>query len=106
MLHRSCCQCSHIAQMLLRRLMLEGAAEPVEGVEQPQEAAETIHLHPATSREVQALCQDLQVLGRSEFKALLKWCVHKSQLCRQQDLHLTSDSSEHIQVHILVHSRG
>ena len=47
--------------------------EPLEDVEQAQEAAETIRLHPATSREVLALCQDLQVLGRSEFKALLKW---------------------------------
>ena len=54
--------------------------EPLEGVEQAQEAAETIRLHPATSREVLALCQDLQVLGRSEFKALLKWwaLVHPS----------------------------
>ena len=47
--------------------------EPLEGVEQAQEAAETIRLHPATSREVLALCQDLQVLGRAELEALLKW---------------------------------
>lgn len=27
-----------------------------------------------TTAEVRAACTDLQVLGRSEFKALLKWC--------------------------------
>ncbi len=30
---------------------------------------------PATNAEVRIACADLQVLGRSEFKALLKWCV-------------------------------
>lgn len=29
--------------------------------------------HPATDSEIRALLQDLQVLGRSEFKQLLKW---------------------------------
>lgn len=29
--------------------------------------------HPATNAEVKALVNDLQVLGRSEFKALLRW---------------------------------
>ncbi len=28
---------------------------------------------PATTAEIRATCADLQVLGRSEFKALLKW---------------------------------
>lgn len=30
---------------------------------------------PVTNAEVRIACADLQVLGRSEFKALLKWCV-------------------------------
>ncbi len=29
--------------------------------------------HPSTTAEVRALCRDLQVLGRSEFKHLLRW---------------------------------
>jgi AdoMet-dependent rRNA methyltransferase SPB1 len=35
--------------------------------------AAAIASHPATDNEVKALCKDLQVLGRSEFKALLRW---------------------------------
>jgi 23S rRNA U2552 (ribose-2'-O)-methylase RlmE/FtsJ len=35
--------------------------------------AAAVRTHPATDAEVRALCADLQVLGRSEFKALLKW---------------------------------
>ena len=31
--------------------------------------------HPATDGEIRTLLADLQVLGRSEFKALLKWSV-------------------------------
>jgi len=29
--------------------------------------------HPSTTGEIQTLLSDLQVLGRSEFKALLRW---------------------------------
>jgi hypothetical protein len=35
--------------------------------------AGAIASHAATDNEVKALCKDLQVLGRSEFKALLRW---------------------------------
>jgi AdoMet-dependent rRNA methyltransferase SPB1 len=35
--------------------------------------AAAVRAHPATDAEIRALCADLQVLGRSEFKALLKW---------------------------------
>ena len=35
--------------------------------------AALIAKHPGTSAEVAVLCKDLQVLGRSEFKQLLKW---------------------------------
>lgn len=35
--------------------------------------ASQVRRHPATDGEVRALCGDLQVLGRSEFKALLRW---------------------------------
>jgi hypothetical protein len=37
------------------------------------ELAEVLRTHAATTAEVCALCGDLQVLGRSEFKALLRW---------------------------------
>ena len=53
---------------------------PVEGVEAVEEAAAYIFLHPATNAEVRALAADLQVLGRSEFKQLLKWYALNS-LC-------------------------
>ena len=39
------------------------------------DAAAAIRKHPATTAEIRQLCGDLQVLGRSEFKALLKWCA-------------------------------
>ena len=59
-----------------RRFELEGADSqaPLEGVENAVEAAAYVFLHPATHAEVRALAADLQVLGRSEFKQLLKWC--------------------------------
>ena len=59
------------------RFELEGADSqaPLEGVENAVEAAAYVFLHPATHAEVRALAADLQVLGRSEFKQLLKWCV-------------------------------
>lgn len=44
----------------------------------PAEAAAAVRRHPATNAEIRQLCTDLQVLGRSEFKALLKWCALRS----------------------------
>ena len=38
-----------------------------------EEASEVILEHPDTDAEVRALCADVQVLGRSEFKQLLRW---------------------------------
>ena len=37
------------------------------------EMAELIRTSVSTDEEVRGLCRDLQVLGRSEFKLLLKW---------------------------------
>lgn len=45
----------------------------MEGLENPSSVAAFVRSHPATTAEVKALCGDLQVLGRSEFKQLLKW---------------------------------
>ena len=42
-------------------------------MEDVAELAEAVRVHEATSAEVKTLCKDLQVLGRSEFKLLLKW---------------------------------
>lgn len=39
----------------------------------PKELAEAVRSHKLTNTEIRALCTDLQVLGRSEFKQLLKW---------------------------------
>ncbi len=59
------------------RFTLEGsgAEAPVEGLANPGEAAAFVFLHPGTNEEIRTLCGDLQVLGRSEFKQLLKWCA-------------------------------
>ncbi|KAI7836413.1 hypothetical protein COHA_009713 [Chlorella ohadii] len=46
---------------------------PVEGLEDPAELAAYVRSHAATDSEVKTLCKDLQVLGRSEFKQLLRW---------------------------------
>ena len=48
-------------------------AQSYPGAELAPGFASFVEQHPATSSEVKALCQDLQVLGRSEFKQLLKW---------------------------------
>lgn len=48
---------------------------PIEGVTDAGQLAESIRSHADTSDEIVALCKDLQVLGRSDFKALLRWCV-------------------------------
>lgn len=45
----------------------------VAGVEDAAELAAFVRGHAATDAEVKALCKDLQVLGRSEFKQLLRW---------------------------------
>ena len=47
--------------------------EESETIPDPSSAAEFLRSHPATSEEIRILLQDLQVIGRSEFKALLKW---------------------------------
>lgn len=48
-------------------------AETFPGAELAPDFARFVEKHAATIDEVKALCQDLQVLGRSEFKQLLKW---------------------------------
>lgn len=50
--------------------------EPLGDDEEPLDyatLAEAIRSHPSTDAEIQTLCKDLQVLGRSEFKQLLRW---------------------------------
>jgi Domain of unknown function (DUF3381) len=48
-------------------------SEVVPGEEDPAELAAFVREHKATTQEVQTLAADLPVLGRSEFKLLLKW---------------------------------
>ena len=48
-------------------------AVPPASVDKALELAAFVESNPATDAEVKALCEDLQVLGRSEFKSLLKW---------------------------------
>lgn len=56
------------------QIVLSGsAAESFPGAELAPDFAHFVEKHPATVEEVKALCGDLQVLGRSEFKQLLKW---------------------------------
>jgi hypothetical protein len=39
--------------------------------------------HPSTTQEIRALVEDLRVLGKKEFKLLMKWCVvHRAPLLR------------------------
>ncbi|KXZ53085.1 hypothetical protein GPECTOR_8g77 [Gonium pectorale] len=44
-----------------------------EGAAEPKELAAKIRSHPSTNAEIRTLCKDLLVLGRSEFKQLLRW---------------------------------
>ena len=50
------------------------------GVVPPKDGFMDLDNHPATNDEIRALCQDLGVLGRVDFKLLLKWrlAVRKS----------------------------
>ncbi|PSC71474.1 rRNA methyltransferase [Micractinium conductrix] len=57
----------------------------VAGVDDAAELAAFVRGHEATTAEVKLLCKDLQVLGRSEFKQLLRWrLLVKKDLQRQQ----------------------
>lgn len=75
-------------------------ADSFPGAELAPDFARFVEKHPATVDEVKALCQDLQVLGRSEFKQLLKWrvavkkawAVHLAEL--QQKQQQGSDTEE------------
>ena len=61
-------------QLYVCRFVLQGAgASPAEDMEWGAALPAYVQAHPATSAEIRRLCQDLQVLGRGEFKALLKW---------------------------------
>eukprot|EP00201_Polytomella_parva_P021348 CAMPEP_0175047888 /NCGR_PEP_ID=MMETSP0052_2-20121109/5861_1 /TAXON_ID=51329 ORGANISM="Polytomella parva, Strain SAG 63-3" /NCGR_SAMPLE_ID=MMETSP0052_2 /ASSEMBLY_ACC=CAM_ASM_000194 /LENGTH=905 /DNA_ID=CAMNT_0016311845 /DNA_START=19 /DNA_END=2736 /DNA_ORIENTATION=+ len=57
------------------KFMLDGPGSwvPIEGIQDPKDLACRIRDFKGTDAEIRVLCQDLQVLGRSEFKALLKW---------------------------------
>jgi AdoMet-dependent rRNA methyltransferase SPB1 len=41
--------------------------------------------HPATTNEILALCEDLKVLGKSDFKRLLKWRLQMRQFRDEQN---------------------
>lgn len=82
-MHKPCSAASFIlsdapVEMLgqFSQFALQGpTAETFPGAELAPEFADFVEAHPATQAEIKALCQDLQVLGRSEFKQLLKWSV-------------------------------
>ncbi len=65
-----------VALLGATRFELEGSAAEAgvpEGAGDAAGLAKFVREHPGTSPEVRALLGDLQVLGRSEFKQLLKW---------------------------------
>jgi len=66
----------------VRRFALDGPAAVAASDGGGLAAAAAVAAHPATSAEVRALCGDLQVLGRSEFKQLLKWCARGPRAAR------------------------
>ena len=45
-----------------------------EGIEQAQREFEIVENHAKTTDEIREACQDLLVLGKKDFKKLLKWC--------------------------------
>ncbi len=53
------------------RIVLEGRG--CAAAESEQGEAQRLAEHPATTAEVRALCEDLKVCGRKDYKALLKW---------------------------------
>lgn len=56
------------------RLVLEGRGSFAQGSGDGEQAdARRLAEHAATSAEVRALCDDLKVCGRKDYKALLKW---------------------------------
>lgn len=62
--------------MAFCRFEVDGpASQPEPELEDGQALAELARSHASTDDEVRLLCSDLQVLGRSEFKQLIRWCV-------------------------------
>ncbi|KAK3027001.1 hypothetical protein RJ639_041762 [Escallonia herrerae] len=52
--------------------------------------------HDLTTEEVKALCDDLRVLGKQDFKHLLKWRMHiRKALSPSQKISSTSTAAEH-----------
>ncbi|KAK2991692.1 hypothetical protein RJ640_016398 [Escallonia rubra] len=52
--------------------------------------------HDLTTEEVKALCEDLRVLGKQDFKHLLKWRMHiRKALSPSQKISSTSTAAEH-----------
>ncbi len=49
------------------------------GVVPPKDGFMDLDNHPATTPEIRSLCEDLGVLGKVDFKLLLKW--YGSRLC-------------------------
>jgi AdoMet-dependent rRNA methyltransferase SPB1 len=71
--------------------LVQPSAKPTEGDgegsdgEDDEEDAElgpsvNLNEHPATTQEIRALVEDLRVLGKKEFKLLMKWCVSPPRL--------------------------
>lgn len=78
-----------LGQFTKFQLEAPGAATPSTGVtpaDSPPvaEISAAIRQHPSTTSEIRALCDDLQVLGRSEFKQLLKWRLDIKKTLKQQ----------------------
>ncbi|ERM94685.1 adoMet-dependent rRNA methyltransferase spb1 [Amborella trichopoda] len=55
----------------------------------------TIKEHPLTTEEIKALCDDLLILGKQDFKLLLKWRMHiRKALLREQKVAAPKASDE------------
>ncbi|KAK9814670.1 hypothetical protein WJX72_009544 [[Myrmecia] bisecta] len=74
------------------KFLLEGpGADLAADVADAGEMAPAIARHALTTPEIRALCADLQVLGRSEFKQLLKW---RLQIKKELEVKRAKDASD------------
>lgn len=70
-----------------------------------EDALALILEHPETDAEVKELCKDVQVLGRSEFKQLLRWRMKMRKALEREEKARAAAAAEEVRAGHAVHAQ-